>query len=208
MTIAPPGRRFTSRITGFIRSIHIYAGLLNFSMLIVFGLAGLVVTFKAPDIMHSGARPEIKTIAFTAPQSLSDKQVGESIASAVGRPPHAGEHYIHRDESNRLVVDWYTANGLVRAAYLEPEHRIEIQTWRNSIWRFFDNVHASTVADRSPDPVVRAWTWYIELSIWCLIGMCLSGIWLGVASRWRFTWTRISLAAGCAVFVIFFLLER
>jgi hypothetical protein len=92
--------------------------------------------------------------------------------------------------------------------YLEQEHRLEIQTWRNSIWRFFDNVHATTIADRSPDPVVRAWTWYIELSIWSLIGMCLSGIWLGVASRWRFTWARIALGAGCAVFAVFFLLER
>jgi uncharacterized iron-regulated membrane protein len=204
MTIAPPGRRFTS----WIRRIHIYAGLLNFSMLMVFGLAGLVVTFKAPDIMHSGIQPDTRTVAFTAPESLSDKQVGERIASVAGRPPRAGEHYIHRDDSNRLLVDWYTANGLVRAVYLEQEHRLEIQTWRNSIWRFFDNVHATTIADRSPDPVVRAWTWYIELSIWSLIGMCLSGIWLGVASRWRFTWARIALGAGCAVFAVFFLLER
>jgi len=204
MSIAPPGPRFTS----WVRRIHIYAGLLNFSMLVVFGLAGLVVTFKAPDIMHSGVRPATRTIDFTAPESLSDKQAGERIASAVGRPPHAGEPYIHRDDSNRLDVDWYTANGLVRAVYFGQEHRVEIQTWRNSIWRFFDNVHATTMADRSPDPVVRAWAWYIEVSIWSLIGMCLSGIWLGVASRWQFTWTRIALAAGCAVFAIFFLLER
>lgn len=203
MSIAP-FRGFTL----WVRRIHIYSGLLNFSMLMVFGLAGLVVTFKAPDIMHSGARPETRTIDFTAPDSLSDNQAGEKIASAVGRPPHAGEHYIHRDDSNRLAVDWYTANGLVRAVYLEPEHRVEVQTWRNSIWRFFDNVHATTVADRSPDPVVRAWAWYIEVSIWSLIGMCLSGIWLGVASRWRFVWARIALAAGCAGFAIFFLLER
>ena len=204
MSVTPPGRRFTS----WIRRIHIYSGLLNFSLLMIFGLAGLVVTFKAPDIMHSGVRPETKSIDFTAPESLSDKQAGERIASAVGRPPHAGEPYIHRDDSNRLAVDWYTANGLVRAVYLEQEHRVEIQTRRNSIWRFFDNVHATTMADRSPDPVVRAWARYIEVSIWSLIGMCLSGIWLGVASRWRFTWTRIALAAGCAVFAIFFLLER
>jgi len=177
-------------------------------MLIVFGLAGLVVTFKAPDIMHSGIRPESRTIDFTAPESLSDKQVGERIASVVARPPHAGEHYVHPDDSNRLAVDWYTVNGLVRAAYFEQEHRVEIQTWRNSIWRFFDNVHATTMADRSPDPVVRAWTWYIELSIWSLIGMCLSGIWLGVASRWQFTWARIAFAAGGAVLAISFLLER
>ena len=195
-------------LTYQVRRIHIYAGLLNFSMLVNFGLAGLVATFKAPDIMHAGMLPEISRIGFTAPESLSDKQVGERIASAVQTPPRSGEHYIHRDDSNRLVVDWYSPNGLVRAAYLEPKHQLEIQRWRNSIWRFFDNVHATTIADRTEDRVVRAWTWYIEISIWSLITMCVSGIWLGVGSRWHSMSTRIALVAGCAVLVIFFILER
>jgi hypothetical protein len=34
----------------WIRKIHMYTGLLNFTILCVFGLAGLVVTAEAPDI--------------------------------------------------------------------------------------------------------------------------------------------------------------
>lgn len=195
-------------MTYWIRKIHMYAGLLNFSMLAIFGLAGLVVTFRAPDIMHSGLPPQTTSIDFTAPPELSDPQVGRLIAQRVGTPAHAGEPYVHRDESNRLAVDFYSVNGLVRATLHEESNRVEVQTYRNSVWRFIDNVHTATISDRSTDPAVRAWTWYIELAIWSLIAMCVSGIWLGVASRWRFAWTRIALVAGCVAFVAFYFLER
>lgn len=185
-----------------------YAGLLNFSQLIVFGLAGLVVTFHAPDIMHSGVPPATTSMSFAAPPAMSDRDVGRSIAQRVGAPPHSGPPYIHRDESNRLVVDFYSVNGLVRATLVENANRVDIQTYRNSVWRFIDDAHTATIADRSPDGALRAWTWYIELSIWCLIVMCISGVWLAIASRWRFVWTRVALAAGCLAAVAFYFLER
>ncbi len=198
----------TKRFTWWIRRIHIYAGLLSFSFLILFGVAGLVVTCKAPDIFSSGEPPALRSIPFTAGASASDRSVGKAIEALVAAPPHGGEPYIHRDDANRLNVDWYSVNGLLRATLIENEQRIEVRQYRNSIWRFLDNAHAATVADKSGDPVVRAWTWYMEIAIWSLVGMCLSGMWLGVASRWHFRSARIALGVGFAAFVIFFFLER
>lgn len=185
-----------------------YTGLFNFSLLIIFGLAGLVVTFGAPDIMHSGTPPTMRSVSFTAPSSLSDPQLGRLIALRVGAPPHAGSPYIHRDSSNNLVVDYYSVDGLVRATLLENANRIQIQNYRNSFWRFLDNVHASTIADRSQDPAVRAWTWYIEIAIWSLIAMCITGIWLAVSTQWRSLYTRIAVGFGCAVVAFFYFVER
>ena len=37
-----------------IRKLHIYTGLLNFSIFVLFGLAGLVVTFDAPGYLSLG----------------------------------------------------------------------------------------------------------------------------------------------------------
>ena len=192
----------------WVRRIHMYAGLLNFSILVIFGMAGLVVTFHAPDIMHSGVPPRTSSLPFTAPRSVSDPEMGRLIAEHVGTPPHSGPPYVHRDGSNRLLVDFYSVNGLVRATLIESENRIELQTYRNSIWRFVDNVHAATIADRAADTALRAWTWYIEFSIWSLIAMCVTGVWLAVALRWSFTWTRAALAAGALMFAIFYVLER
>jgi hypothetical protein len=195
-------------VNNWIRKLHIYAGLLNFSILIVFGLAGLVVTFDAPDIFHAGNEPRTEAQPFPYPGALSDKEIGEMIARRL-QPPHAGPPYVHRDAaSHQLVAEFYTVNGLVRATALEQSNQLRVETFRNSIWRFLDNAHATTIAERTSDAGVRAWAWYIEFSIWSLVFMALSGAWLGLTERQRFRWTNVSLGAGCAVFAAFYFLTK
>jgi hypothetical protein len=195
------------RATHWIRRIHVYLGLLNFSLVAVFGLAGLVVTCEAPDIFRQKQGPSVEYREFAAPDSASDREVGELIASAVS-PAHAGPPVIRRDPTNQLVTDFYSTNGLVRVTLLRGERRIQVQTFRNSIWRFIDNAHATTIAERTGDGAVRAWAWYIEFSIWSLIAMAMSGMWLGLRTRWKYRWTRIAAAAGCLVFAVLYWLER
>ena len=48
-------------MNAWIKKIHMYAGLFNFTILCVFGLAGLVVTADAPDIFHTGSNPDSMT---------------------------------------------------------------------------------------------------------------------------------------------------
>src|SRR5437764_155036 len=104
----------------WIRKIHIYAGLLNFTILCVFGLAGLVATAEAPDIFSAGTAPAVTTSPFRAPGSASDHEVGELIRAQL-RPAHAGKPYVRRDAQHQLVADFYSVNGLVRATLLEHE---------------------------------------------------------------------------------------
>ena len=192
----------------WIRKLHMYTGLLNFSILVVFGLAGLVVTFDAPDIFHSGKAPRMETRSFTIPPGISDKEAGGLVARAL-QPAHAGQPFVHRDPaSHQLVVEFYSVDGVVRAKVLERANQLRIETYRNSIWRFFDNVHATTISEESTDAGVSAWAWYIEFSIWSLIFMAVSGAWLGLTERQRFRWTNISLFAGCAAFAAFWVLTK
>ena len=192
----------------WVRKLHIYAGLLNFSFLIVFGLAGLVVTFDAPDIFHAGNPPRSETRAFSFAPNLSDKEIGAVVARTL-QPAHAGPPVVHRDPStHELMIDFYSVNGLLRTTALEQTGQLRMETYRNSIWRFFDNVHATTIAEQGSDPAVRAWAWYIEFSIWSLLFMAVSGAWLGLTERQRFRWTNISFAAGCAVFAAFWVLTK
>jgi hypothetical protein len=195
-------------VNNWVRKLHIYAGLLNFSILIVFGLAGLVVTFNAPDIFHEGNEPNVAAQPFQYPGSLSDNQIGGLIAGKL-RPAHAGPPNVHRDPAtHELIADFYTVNGLVRATALEQSNQLRVETFRNSIWRFLDNAHATTIAEQSSDAGVRAWAWYIEFAIWSLIFLVLSGAWLGLTERQRFRWTNISLGAGCAAFAAFYFLTK
>jgi hypothetical protein len=171
-------------------------------------MAGLVVTFDAPDIFHAGNEPRVEVRPFGYPGSLSDKEIGARIAQEL-QPAHAGPPNVHRDPVNhQLIVDFYSVNGLVRATALEESNQLRVQTFRNSIWRFLDNVHATTIAEQASDAGLRAWAWYIEFSIWSLIFMALSGAWLGLTERQRFRWTNVSLATGCAVFAAFYFLTK
>jgi hypothetical protein len=52
------------------------AGFLNFTILWVFGLAGLVATAEAPDVFNAGTMPVVTTFTtfpFRAPGSASDQ---------------------------------------------------------------------------------------------------------------------------------------
>lgn len=192
----------------WVRKLHIYAGLLNFSILIVFGLAGLVVTFDAPDIFHSGSAPQSEIRAFSIPANVSDKDVGSLVAQTL-KPAHSGPPVVHRDvASHQLIVDFYSVNGLVRATVLEASNQLKVETYRNSIWRFLDNVHATTISEQTSDSTVRAWATYIEFSIWSLIFMAMSGVWLGLTERQRYRWTNVSFVAGCVTFAAIWVLTK
>jgi hypothetical protein len=184
-----------------------YLGLVNFTLLILFGLAGLVVTAEAPDIFHLKSGPETTSREFTAPAGASDREVAQLLAAAFA-PPHSNAPVVRRNAANQLVTEFYSVNGMMRVTLLESEHRAQLQNFRNSIWRFLDNAHATTLGEQSQSAAVHAWAWYIELSIWSLVAMAGTGAWLGLATRWKFRWTRVSLAAGCAAFLLLYWLER
>jgi hypothetical protein len=59
-------------MSAWIKKIHMYTGLLNFTMLCVFGLAGLVATAEAPDIFEPDTVPAATIFAFRVPGSASD----------------------------------------------------------------------------------------------------------------------------------------
>ena len=194
-------------MNAWIKKIHMYTGLLNFTILCVFGLAGLVATAEAPDIFAAGTVPVGTTLPFRAPGSASDQQVGEIIREQL-RPPHAAKPTVRRDAQHRLVADFYSVNGLVRATLLESEGQLQVETRRNSIWRFLDNAHATTIQEAAAGWAAGAWAWYIELSIWSLMLMALTGVWLGLTTRWPFWWTKASLVAGTLGFVIFYWVQK
>ena len=191
----------------WVRRIHIYLGLLNFTLLAIFGLAGLIVTAEAPDINHGGSIPVTTSVPFQAPGAASDKDVGALITQTL-QPRHAGRPTVRRNDNHQLVADFYSVNGLVRATLLERENRLSVETRRNSIWRFIDNAHATTLSETSSSWAVNAWAWYIEISIWSLLLMAMSGLWLGLTTRWPYWWTKASLAAGTAMFLLFYWVEK
>ncbi len=194
-------------MNAWIRKLHLYSGLLNFSVLMVFGIAGLVATFHAPDIFEQPSVHTITTQDFGAPPSASDKEVMAAIAQAL-QIRMAELPNPHRNAQHQLTADFYDANGMRRVTLLEPEHRFQVETRRNNIWRFIDNLHATTFREGAGWSAQHLWGWYTEIATLSMIWMIVSGLWLGFGQRWNFRWTQISAAIGVIAFAVLYYLEK
>ena len=115
---------------------------------------------------------------------------------------------IRRNANNDLVLDFYTPNGLRRAVVLEKERHIRLETQRSTLAAYLNNLHATTLNARSPDWRVRWWTYYNEFSVWSLIGMSVSGVYLWLASRPRYRPARWTFVVGCGAFILLYAVTR
>jgi hypothetical protein len=94
---------------------------------------------------------------------------------------------IQRDAANRLVLDFYHANGRHTVTVLAAEGRLRVSVSRASFWRYLSTLHVTTAAFRSGDARMQLWAWYNEFAMWCLLLLMASGmaIWLTARPRRR-----------------------
>src|SRR6185436_5157377 len=111
------------------RKLHMYAGLLNLSLLLIVGISGLWGTFEpAPDQRHR-PDPQIEFRDFTVPAGVDDKAVADQVYEYLKLPMSVSisRQALRRDGNNNLALDFYGANGMRRAIVLEKENRIRIE---------------------------------------------------------------------------------
>jgi hypothetical protein len=204
-------RRQALTVTAMIKKVHIYLGLLNFTILFVFGVAGLTALQDGPPGSRKRAEAEWMQ-PFTVAPNLSDKEIADQVWSAV-RPPLSAPipaWAVHRDKDSNLKLDFYAPNGIVSVTVLEAAGQLRIHSSRNDIWHFLSNIHASTMQEEPAHHVLlmRLWTYYTEFSIYSLIAMALSGLYLWLASRPKYIWGQVAFAAGCGIFIVLYVLAR
>jgi hypothetical protein len=181
-----------------LRKLHTYAALATFVNLTVFGIVGI---WAACEPRLTPAPPaEVRYRAFAAEANLTDRQVAERVCAllrlSLATPIQSA--VIQHDEANRLVLDFWHANGRHRVTVLEDEGRLRIEVMRSSLWRYLDTLHMTTGAFRSGDWRMTLWADYNEIAMWSLGAMLVSGAALSLAARrGRLPW--ISLAAGGAL---------
>ena len=191
-----------------VLKLHIYAGLLTFAHLVVYGIAGLSATFHAGPV-----RPKIvqstRYVPFTVPPSSTDQEVADLVYRTLNLPltRRMPNWAIQRTPDKHLLLDFYNINGIYRVAVLENENRLRIENVRKSGWLFLEDIHAATPGDGEAPPLIRAWAWWNELAMWTLLGFCVSGLYLWLSSQPRFVWAwaaaglgSLALAALWAVF--------
>jgi len=176
-----------------VRKLHAYAALATFVNLMVFGVVGLWAAFASRGAPPA---PVVHEARFTAAGNLTDRQVAEQVCTllhlSLATPIQSAA--IQHDDSGRLVLDFYHANGRDRVTVLESQARLRIETTRNSLWRYLDILHMTTGTFRSGDWRMTLWADYNECALWSLGTMLVTGVVLGASRRSRTAWT--ALAAG------------
>jgi hypothetical protein len=184
-------------MTRIIRKVHIYAALLTFAHLMIYGIAGVVATFHTgPE--RSKTPHSIRHVPFDVPSSSTDKQVADLVYRTLNLPltRPMPDWFLRRTPENHLLLDFYNINGIYRVIVLEDEAKLRIEEIRNSSWLFLEDIHAATPGDREAPALVRAWAWWNELAMWSLLGFAVSGAYLWLSTRPRLWWAWAALFAG------------
>ena len=194
-----------------LQKVHMYLGLLCWSILFVYGIAGLTATvFRSgppgPHFESSSVRME----NFVTPPNQTDKQVADTVWRTfkvpLSDPPPA--YAIHRDREKNLVVSFYTTNGPTHVTVLEQQRQVRIETHRNSVWGYFNNLHSTTLRGHPYDRRVRLWTYYNEFAVWALLAMALTGVYLWLSSRPRHVLAQAAVATAWISFLVLYILTR
>lgn len=197
------------RLRTTVLKLHIYAGLLTFAQLVIYGTAGLVATMQ-PGLERPKVPRAVRYIPFTAPENATDRQVADAVYRLVD-PPLARpvpDWFLRRTPENDLLLDFYNINGIRRVVVLEREQRLRVEEIHNGPGYFLSDVHAATTGDREAPAVVRAWAVYNEAAMWCLLAFTASGVylWLSAADRDRWAWACLGL--GMVVITVFWVSFR
>jgi uncharacterized iron-regulated membrane protein len=190
-------------VNRLIRKVHIYAGLLVFAQLILYGLAGLVATMQAQAERPKVAR-DTRYVPFTAPPSSTDQEVAQLVYETLNFPLSRPipDWFLRRTPDHHLLLDFYNINGIRRVVVLENEGRLRIEDIHNNLWLFLEDIHASTPGDEGAPPLMHIWALWNEAGMWVLLGFCVSGVWLWLTARPRFLWAWVSLVCGASSLAI------
>jgi len=189
--------------------LHIYAGLLTFTQLMIFGVAGLAATMQT-----AAERPKnphtIRHQTFRPPPGASDREVADivyrELKLPLTRPMPA--FAIKRNASNDLQLDFYNINGIYRVVVLERDGMLSIEEIRNSLAIFLEDLHATTTGDAEAPRLMQVWGVYNEIAMWCLIAFVVSGLYLWLSAQARTWWAWGSLAAGVGSFAALWMAFR
>jgi hypothetical protein len=190
-----------------IKKVHIYAGLLTFINLTVYGIVGLSLTFLRQSV---SAAPVVTYQNFAVAPNLTDRQVAEQICAQLNLSlaTPVNSFAIQHDAANNLFLDLRHANGRHQVTVLEKEGRLRVEATRNSLPHYLFTLHETTAAFHSADWRMQFWADYNEFALWSLLAMIASGFAMFLAVRARNRLAQISLAAGCCAFAALYFWTR
>ena len=184
------------------KKIHMWAGLLTFTVFVVWGITGIYAIFlPAPGEYQPADVAEETQFPFEAPGNLDDKELAKRIFDAADLKMAGGHYNVHRDDDQHLKFFVFTSNGRRDVTYLEEQRRVRVEFRHNNLGGFLSSMHTAHSRRGAPDRSARLWGYYNELSTWALLLMSVSGLYMWIATRPGLPWAQIC-AGGAAVLCV------
>lgn len=189
--------------------IHLYAGLLCASYLILFGVSSLnfnhhfgqhaalkaerqrglraLPAIADDQLLAEALRDTLGLVGWTLPWETARSETADSLyfQFGVSRP---GKEYIIRVQSPKEVVPVADNDTLPPSrkfapvpALAEPDHRIIVEQTYTGLWSVIGALHGFSGHMPRAGFLLRAWSIYTELCVWVVLFSIISGIYLWTA---------------------------
>jgi hypothetical protein len=193
-----------------IKQIHTYAGLLSFTLLLVYGIAGLTATIrKGSEGSAPGFGPP-RFESFALPPGADKQQVASLVydhlkPGLVERPP---ADMVEADGDGNPRLDFWSVNGVERVTVLAQEGRLRIEGKPSDLADFLSALHATLTGYPTSFPLLRGWGVYNHFGLICMLFLTLSGAYLWQSSRPPYAPARMLVSEGSLVFALIYMLLR
>lgn len=191
-----------------LRKLHTYVGLLNFTILVIFGIAGLYVTMRG-DPRETTKQPDrVRTVDFDPPADQSDYDVAQLAYQHFGNKTAAAPQFHRRNASNQLEFEFYGPNGTEHLTVIEAEQKLRIESFDASTPEFLTRMHTMNFKFGSYSLPLKLWGVYVELSMLSLLFMTITGVYLWLAARRKVRWAWATAAASSVLAVALYVAMR
>ena len=193
-------------MTKWMIRIHMYTGLFNFTALVLFGVVGILASLLPPHPQRPKPKPVVSFVDLEIPGGLDDRQLADHIQATLRLPltGPAPDWTLKRDDENNLRFWLPTPARRYELVVLEDAGRLRLETLEFSTAQYLSHLHEMVPTRTGSDVRLQVWAWYIEISIWSLMLMTLSGLYLWLSSRPGHRWAQISFGAGTLILVLFY----
>lgn len=193
----------------WMRRVHIWVGLLACIAMLDFGAAGLATAWHRTP--WSGGGWSERRIPFEVPETADDPRVAELVRQQLripfSRPLDEGS--LQRDAEGRLTFTFFTVNADHKVTVLPGTGELSVRTRTTGPLDYLSRMHALTPHhEQTGDWRLVAWSWFVELTIYAVLLLPLTGVYLWLVARRDDRWALLSFAAGVGSFVAFWLMVR
>jgi hypothetical protein len=183
----------------FLLKVHIYAGLLCSSYLLIFGITSL-------NYNHNFGKPRNEKLTWERSLKLGDTEndtaLSEAVRDALGLIGWPLPWETHRDDYGNFHFGLARPGKHYSIHVLLNEDRVRVEETRKGFWAVVNSLHGPARVPSSSFMVL--WGAYTELCTWVVLFSAASGVYLWTRrSGERFIgWVLLGCAAGMSLLLM------